>query len=81
MRSHGKANKEKRGCPDPLATPGSATDVHHKALHCHMAPHVYMYVSHMYMYTLEQEKMYLLVRCPDFRGCNVQTQGVLDNYM
>ena len=30
---------------------------------------------------LGQEKVSLLVRCPDFRGCNVYKQGVWDSQM
>ena len=30
---------------------------------------------------LGQKKVSLLVRCPDFRGCNVHKQGVWDSQM
>ena len=51
--------------------------------------HVQMYIVYIYVYSgtslirtpLGQKKVSLLVRCPDFRGCNVHKQGVWDSQM
>ena len=50
---------------------------------------MYMYLSLHSNYSgtslirtsLGQKKVSLLVRCPDFRGCNVHKQGVWDSQM
>ena len=42
----------------------------------------YRHMIRMYMYTcMNVEEKMLLVRCTDFRGCNVHKQGVWDSQM
>ena len=60
-------------------------------IHVHVRVYDHLHVEiFMYVYTVEpsliqtplgQKKVSLLVRCPDFRGCNVHKQGVWDSQM
>ena len=53
-----------------------------KGEHAHVEASIYMYSGTSLIWTpLGQKKVSLLVRCLDFRGCNVHKQGVWDSQM